>query len=558
MTRSSLRAEIALLPASSARLRLFTTSFIVSFIAIMSVSCTLLKLPDYEECSVDSDCAVGLEVCYEHLCTAERSRCRWSPRYEDGLIMRYTPQGEPVIGVLADRERFSLSGDQRSAYLGLHTGLEAVTRLNQSSSATLLICDPSPGARNEALSAFREHGVNVVIGRPEASEETTADQEDASMSDPLEGEMRYISIDLEPPPSYEEHPDESLKPLRSANNWLRLASSHVDLERAFESVSAQVLEHITETQQLFNVMITLPRAYGIDESIRPDYLGDLIWRLSPYRESPFRTLIVYQGSQLLIDDKLSDFLQNSRPLQLIVSPRSMFTSQAQALLTAAANLSVVPTSGPLYALSMLWDVNARVFTHPTEWSDVIQLGLIYPPHDELIAQSDDFTSQEVERFELLQEESRALGTQLGGITTVGESYFSLAYDAGVIAALTTLQEGESQLFSELIAQEPKSDLELLGIRDYLTTDVIVGLLVALSEGRPSILNGRTLNGLSGFIRHYEYDEPSAPPLFVCSKGGLVPLTFPLESDDRVIDTTQGIRDLFRLPEGALRACDQQQ
>lgn len=494
--------------------------------------CTPFKLSSYQECELDQDCLKSFEVCNaSKLCQTQGALCRWSTRY-DLPLTSVSDESGPVIGVLAEAKAFSVEGSQSSAYLGIHAGLAVVMEATQQTPAQLLICDPDPQQREEVLQTFRDHQVRVVIGAPELID---LEGNAAELGSAERGDEAYISLGLSP-----------LNTGAATSGWLNLRPPITDLERAFESLSSTILDYLIDQEKAFNVI--LPVALT---TLQPDYVQDLIWRMSPYMESIFRTLVVYYQPKLLVDDDIRTFLSTPRPLRLLISYAAPTQDELSALTTTAANQSISPSAqGPLMLYAAAWDVNHVATVPRGYWSDIIKMSVIYGQYQKLT--SEDERPSEMKSAHSVQEDAFSVATQLGGGSPLGSAYFGLAYDAGVIAGLV------SRVADEM---SPRQALDrLISSVDPTRTPLYFSKreLAKVGSSVDSLFTDRPLSGMSGLIKdHQGQDTAELPLMFVCSKEAQTPLLFPIERLAMPEQSSDGISQRFRISEETLRRCERQ-
>ena len=496
-------------------------------------SCTPFKISSYQECDDDQDCVQGFEVCNgSQLCQTQGALCQWSTSYEAPFTSTSDHTGL-VIGVLADDETFSVEGSQSSAYLGIHTGLTVVSNAANLPSTALLICDSAPQYRETVLKTFREYQARVIIGSPELIN--------------LEG----ISNDGEVDPSEEAYISLGLNPASvdtSTRGWLNLRPPGEDLDRAFESVSTNILDYLVAQEKAFNVILPVAQV-----NPQPDYIQDLIWRMSPYMESIFRTLVVYYQPLLVIDKDIQDFLKTPRPLRLILSHEPLTQDKISEMTQVAAAQSISPSAqGPLFMYVASWDVNHIANIPQGYWNGVVKMSVIYGQYPSL--NTTYMGSQEDIYFQKIEEGAISVATQLGGGNPLGTSYFGLAYDAGVIAGLVSLIAGESesprQVLDRLILSEADSESTV-----YLSEEMLAPLIPV-----ESLFTNKSLVGMSGRIKSQvnQEDAEAVSMFFVCSKDGQTPQLFPIERlNEMGDDLSDGITQKFRVPEETLIACERQ-
>ena len=500
----------------------------------MLMSCTLFKLSEYQECEVDGDCVQGFEICNDsYLCQTESALCYWSTGYQEPLTSTHTPEGA-VLGVLSDKQHFSAEGAQSSAYLGLHSGLRVVNSALQTPATSLLVCNPEASKRDQALQVFRDHNVRVIIGTPRS--------EDINGTS---GDEAYISIGLQP-----------TQATSVESGWLNLAPHSEGLTRAFESISSTLLDHFVAQRMSFNLMNPVQQ-----KEMQPDFIQDVIWRLSPYEteeeestEPIWVTLLVYYKPTISIDQKMLEFLSSVRPLRAFVSYEALGRGQVNNLTTTTVEQNQAGNAqGPLWIYSAFWEVVEPLTSAQGYWSDVIQLGFTYGAEYSETERPATAT-REAEILNDLQISSAEVANLFEAHNTQALPYFSFAYDAAVIASIVGLVSSSETSPREALKRVTESS----------PTDEVIGLSSsgvsqALSlQGDTAVLNlsGRRLFGLTGVIKH-RIEGDSLPLNLACSRSGSDTLFTPVTSlqpeDYRVLSV--GITNRFEIDPTFLTRCE---
>ena len=276
---------------------------------VFLTSCTPFKIDQYKECHKDKDCLASFERCdLYNFCVNEGSLCYW--HLSDGSqTYQHEPESdEIVIGLLADHDLVSQSGQAWPAIVGLKTGM-AMTQVNGMPKSTILVCEPDIESRDIVLETFSQYGVKTIIGeRAESLIE---------LEEPV-----YISIGLN------KNKDEQV----TSSLQFTLGSSNTAVDQAFEVLSSMLLSELNKNEVGFISMLALKLN---NPKYTQEFIERIIWRLSPYQMSVFRTLIVSFESLFIIDDVIIDFLNNVSPLQYFVTLDPLSSTQLSELIDIA-------------------------------------------------------------------------------------------------------------------------------------------------------------------------------------------------------------------------------
>ena len=458
------------------------------FISVMSpllfTCCTPFKMEEYKECTSDSDCIATFERCdLYNFCINEGSLCYW--QLSDGTQTRsYEPQSEEiVIGLLAEHELVTQSGQAWPAVIGLQTGA-AMTQGEEAPSPTILICEPKLDSREKVLETFKQYGVKTVIGTAHQTPTNTPD-------------FIYISVGFS---KESEAPNDNF-------SHITLGSTKLATNQAFETLSSSLLQGLSNLESSFISMLALKMN---NTKYTEDFTERVIWRLSPYKESDFRTLIVSFEELFKIDDVIIDFLNNISPLQFFVSLDPLKPQQLANLIeTAQRKTTTSSTSLPLKFLAYKWRVDLSSIELLTFWPKLAHYTVISGQYPNFYP----YLPNQSELGRLFSEaKTKAISLDLN--LQLPAPYFGLAYDAGVLAGLIhKLSSPERSTFEvfTLLTQRTSA-----GDKLYMNAESI---LAKFNNGESAWeMDPFILYGLSGAISSAN-SAVSLAPLMLCSQNG---------------------------------------
>jgi hypothetical protein len=505
--------------------------YVISFMVVCGgLSCTPFKIDTYQECSKDSDCSKQpFERCdTNNFCIAENSLCFW--RLPDGSeSSTYSPSnGETILGVLANHEEVSRGGSKWSALIGLQSGIQTVIG-DEVDPPAMIVCDPLVTEREKVLQAFTTYQVKTIIGSPLVNNEISQD-------------YVYISIGLN------DQLTETDTTLEPREGWLNLRPSQLAISQAFEVLSTILLNKVMDSVRSVSMMTefyepSFISMLALRQQTDPStFVNNLIWRLSPYQDSNFRTLIVYFGLFFSIDQVVKDFLNSSSPLQYYITIEpSKPNGLAELIDTAVKQTTTISTSIPLHILSLMWDVNKPSIDSIEFWPNILQYSVIHGqyPHfynDEMTQSPQDLT--------LMYEMALAQAETFDPDIKLPSPYFGLAFDAGVIAALIyRLSTREVTPYTVLnILTNPQSNDQILLQPEALNQ----AFSNELSGEEDWALNDYSLMGLSGLIASRSQGTDPLTPLLICSKNGndVVAIPFTSLATPTLQDEEANIQDHF--------------
>ena len=437
-----------------------------------------------------------------------------------------------TIGVIANTDELSFNAQRRSALLGLQTGAYTVLG-SELPPLAMIICDGTESRREEALEVFRTYGVKTVVAQPLASSTIPED-------------LTYISIGLD-----DQLTDDS--PLGSpAPGWLNLRPPREELQSAIEYLSSLLVERISEYDTLFSVLLS-----NRTQESRANFIQNLIWRLSPYSTSPFRTLVVSYENSFSIDEDIKVFLQGDGPLGFFVSPEPSSTLTLTKLVQDVSSIYIDRTSlRPLSLLSMMWDVGQSGQIQQAIWPSIIRYSVIYGQYS---LYHHDPSSQDFNKLLPMHEEAFTNATVFDRLQTLPSPYFGLAFDAGVLSALiyqlSMTGENLHTILSDLQAEGNESNTV------HFTSEQINQQFksYSLSDLEDWRSSNKVLMGLSGVIKNVKSSEDlRLAPMVLCRFNQEPPVLFPLErlSAPERLDEQQAIYDHFTIDLSMLSRCEQ--
>ncbi len=498
----------------------------ISAMACLISSCTPFKLDDYKECESNSDCRAGFERCdLNNFCVSQGSTCYWHISGSD-VKYDYTPQADQaVIGVLANLEEVAPGGSRWSGIVGLQTG--AYTVLGpEAPPLAMIICDSAEIHRTEALEVFSREGAKTVIARP-------------LPMNVIPDTRAYISIGLD------DLTEEESRVEPPSSGWLNLRPPKDDLHRAFEYVSNRLLEWLNSYERPFTSILSLQ-----DRQNQPRFINNIIWRLSPYENSLFRTLMVYFDQYFNIDSVITEFLQQHDPLSYFVSFGPTESSQINTLIDEAISQSTIDSQiTPLSLLALMWDVN-EVIELSSLWPYLVKFTVIYGQYNH------ETNDPEISR---IYEEAATNLMLFDRQVILPTPYFGLAFDAGVLAVLIhKLSSSEPNIHTVLnsLQASAENDTGVPFTADRLSQAFMDSNL----EGEQWRVINRPLIGLSGPIINVSGTENNrSDPMLICAynldRPRLIPLT---RLETPVIkDLDLMIKDYFSLDLELLSACEPQ-
>ncbi len=508
---------------------------------LIFTSCTPFKMDKYKECTQDSDCLSTFERCdLYNFCVSEGSSCYW--QLADGQqLSDYTPQdNEVVIGLLADHDLVAVSGPAWPAIVGLQTGV-ALSQQAESPSASIIVCDPSSTVRDSVLETFSRYNVKTVIGESLGNE--TDSQARVYLSISLTDQDQGKNIGSSSPVAQSFH--------------LRLGSSPLEVTQAFEYLSTKLLDHLSETsnERNFISMLTLQND---NQSYSADYIERLTWRLSPYSNSLFRTLIIYFDEFFKIDEVITDFLNSVSPLQYFVSLDPLSTAQLSELIdTAQRKTTVTSTTQPLKLLAYKWRVDQSSIPMLTFWPKLLQYTVIAGQYPHLYY---DSSHENFAKWQDMYAQAQAKAIEIDSNLSLPAPYFGLAYDAGFLASLihnlSNAERTPYQVFNMLVQRDNSEAPDL-----FLDSDTVQN---SFDGGSAWEIMDFNLQGLSGALSAASSTKTLAP-LMLCSQNGTGVQASPfkaLEEPVEVGTSTDGndqilftIMDYFELADDQAHLCD---
>lgn len=506
--------------------------YVIIFMVVCGcLSCTPFKIDTYQECAKDSDCSKQpFERCdTNNFCIAENSLCFW--RLPDGSeSSTYTPSnGETILGVLANHEEISRGGSKWSALIGLQSGIQTVIG-DQVDPPAMIVCNSLITEREKVLKAFTTYQVKTIIGSPLDNDELSQD-------------YVYISIGLNDQPT---QTDMTLP----REGWLNLRPSQLTISQAFEVLSTVLLIKVMESVRSVSMMTEFYEASFISmlalrqQTDPSTFVNNLIWRLSPYQNSNFRTLIVYFGLFFSIDQVVKDFLNSSSPLQYYITIEpSKPDGLAELIDTAVKQTTTISTSIPLHILSLMWDVNRPSVDSIEFWPNILQYSVIHGQYPHLY--SDEIT-QSTQNLTLMYETALAQAKIFDPDIKLPSPYFGLAFDAGVIAALIyrlSTREVTPYTVLNILTRSQSNDQILLqpeALNQAFSDDRL--------EEEDWTLNEYSLMGLSGLIGPRSQGTDPLNPLLICSKNGndIVAIPFTSLAIPTLQDEEENIEDHFTI------------
>lgn len=532
---------------------------VMFFVISSSLSCTLLKLDEYRECSTDSDCMAYFQRCDQELfCVEEGALCKWSHRFDlSEDIVPPASESRP-IGVLAPLNDLSNHGIMKSALLGLHSGLSTVSTITQETHPSILICDPSPSNRVQVLSAMREYGIKVIIGTPLQALDETMKVELNAINDEIAGDEVYLSIGLDYRGRLLTITNEF-----TGSRWINLAPSFEEVDRALEQLSSMVIDQIIKTNEAFSIFSAIKVR---TEQLRfiedfpallasffqeEDSVSDLIWRIAPYPESVFRTLYVYYNDVFKTDRDVNQFFDSPRPLRLLAMAPTLQNAQITDLIETSVNESdLQSTATPLYLMAPHWDFSEFTNTEQTFWTSTIKLTVLMGQYQ--VLEGDQLNEEENMRAQTLQFSSVSEATRNGGLANVVTPYFGLSYDAAVLSILinSLIKNNASPLNALAQLTTPNQSGRI-----YLTESELTAF-ISLSPSRDFLGNGRQLVGLSGPIFNRIGSNIGLKPLLVCGRDRQNPQVFPLDRllEPSIVSARDGIENWYEMTTEILEGC----